>query len=253
MRGIPGNPVTCVGCNRPKACPADRLCHRCRVCRRPPPNKRFNWSADLDDRLRRAYKNAGSRADLTRNLDALQRISGFTRVVILNRAAEMNLTFGHRRSWTQEEVATLRECAGNMSPRAIASRLKRSHASVKAKLKALEISGRIVDGYSQQDLQQLLGVGPKSTRRWLALGWLQSRNERIPEACVISFLRLHPDQYQLSCVEEAWFKGLLFPSFNRLATERKPYQAAKLSNLREWPQDSPDLPDELLPQRRLCQ
>ena len=221
--------------------------------RRPPPNKRFDWTPDLDDRLRRAYKNARSRAELSRNLNAIQRISGFTRVVILNRAAEMNLAFGHRRQWNDDEVERLREYAGSMSPRAIAMRLNRTHASIKAKLKALEISGRIVDGYSQQDLQQLLGVGPKSTRRWLAQGWLQSRNERIPEACVISFLRLHPDQYQLNRVEEAWFKGLLFPSFNRLALEQKAYQGAKPSNIKQWPEETRDLPDEFLPQRRLCQ
>src|SRR5215472_14637445 len=155
MRGIPGNPVTCTGCNRPRACPSDRLCHCCRVRRRPPPNKRFAWTPDLDDRLRRAYKNANSRLELSRNLDTIQRISGFTRVVILNRAAEMNLSFGYRRSWNEEEIRLLREYAGNMSPKAIALRLKRTHASVKAKLKVLEISGRITDGYSQEDLQQL--------------------------------------------------------------------------------------------------
>src|SRR5579864_1664118 len=99
MRGVPTNPVLCIACHSPTACAADRLCHSCRIRRRPPANKRFIWTFELDERLRRAYQSASTRATLTENLNALQKITGFTRVVVLNRAAELGLAFSTRRPW----------------------------------------------------------------------------------------------------------------------------------------------------------
>jgi hypothetical protein len=61
----------------------------------------------------------------------------------------------------------------------------------------------------------LLGAGPTSVRRWERLGWLVfGYYGRASEASVRRFLKLHSDQYQLSFVNEAWFKGLLFESYN---------------------------------------
>jgi hypothetical protein len=31
----------------------------------------------------------------------------------------------------------------------------------------------------------------------------------------MKFLRDHPEEYRLNRVDEAWFKGLMFPSFGR--------------------------------------
>lgn len=153
---------------------------------------------------------------LSANLDVLQRLSGFTRVVILSRAAALGLSFDRRRPWRFDEVATLCDCAGRMSVGAIAVKLGRTQPSVKGEIKQLGLSSRIAEGYSQQDLQELLGVSVRSIRRWIALGWLQIGNQRISEASVIRFLRAHPDQYQLSRVEEFWFKGLMFPALDRV-------------------------------------
>jgi hypothetical protein len=214
MRGVPTHPVRCADCDRPNACPSDRLCHGCRIALRPPPNRKFIWTSELDDMLRRAYYKAHTRSDLSANLDVMQRNTGFTRVVLLNRAVQLGLSFCRRRPWTAEEIEILTVNAGRIAPRAISRKLNRTNASVKAKLKELEITARVTEGYSQDDLQHLLGVGAKAVRRWLACGWLQSVNGRISEACIIRFLRQHSDQYQLSRVNEAWYKGLLFPAFN---------------------------------------
>lgn len=222
MRGIPKNPVICVGCNDVSACPADQLCHSCRLERRAPVNKRFHWNEELDNRLRQAYQRAYTRAELTTNLDLLQRSCGFTRVVILNRAITLGLGFGQRRAWTGDEIDVVRECAGKIRPSALAKRLNRTHASVTAKLKQLAVSARITEGYTKEDLRLLLGVSSRSINNWIAWGWLRVVTGRIPETSVAKFLRQHPDQYQLSRVEEAWFKGLMFPAFNHLSPrERK--------------------------------
>lgn len=113
MRGIPTNPVICIGCNNLTACPGDQLCHRCRLQRRAPVNKKFYWTIDLDNRVRQAYQRAHTRADLTNNLDLIQRSCGFSRVVILNRAATLGLAFSRRRPWTPIEIDVMREDAGN--------------------------------------------------------------------------------------------------------------------------------------------
>jgi len=161
-----------------------------------------------------AYRRALTRRELSTSLTALQLRSGFTRVVILERAVQLRLSFSRRRPWAPEEIALLESLAGSYSPASISRRLKRTFASVKAKLKQLQISARVTEGYSQTDLAELLGASPVSIRRWGRIGWLPVVNGRISEAAVVKFLRLHPHEYQLRRVDEAWFKGLLFPAFN---------------------------------------
>lgn len=214
MRGVPSQPVKCLRCSLMKACAADQLCHRCRMTGRPNPRKRFSWTSELDALLVSAYRRAQSRQELSRSVTALQLRTGFTRFTILDRAVHLGLSFSRRRPWSLEETALLESMVGNYSSAAIARRLKRTFGSVRAKVKQLQISVRVSEGYSQVDLAELLGASPVSIRRWRRLGWLSLVNGRISEASVIRFLRLHPHAYQLRRVDEAWFKGLLFPAFD---------------------------------------
>jgi len=140
--------------------------------------------------------------------------------VILNRAAVLGLAFCRRRSWTKAEIDMLGEHAGVSTVAALAKKLDRTPASVKAKLKHLEISSRVREGYTKEDLRLLLRVSAKSIRNWVNRGWLRVVNGRFPESAVAKFLHQHPDQYQLGRVEEAWFKGLIFPAFNRAPQPR---------------------------------
>lgn len=214
MRGIPNKPVRCLVCGRMKACAADQLCHSCRISSRPNPRKRFFWTTELDAVLVSAYRRAQNREELSRNLTTLQRRSRFTRVVILTRAVQLGLSFSRRRPWTPAEIALLESSAGRYSPVSIARKLQRTLGSTKAKMKQMESSLRITEGYSQSDLAELLGASPASIRRWRRIGWLSLVGSRIPESAVIRFLRFHPNEYQLRRVDEGWFKGLLFPAFN---------------------------------------
>lgn len=214
MRGVPKKPVTCLRCNRVKACAKDQLCHSCRLSGRPNTRKRFTWTTEFDALLISAYRRANNREGLSRNLTALQLRTRFTRVVILARAAQLGLSFVRRRPWTLQETALLESLSGRYSVASMARKLGRTFCSVKAKLKQLEISARVTEGYSQADLAELLGASPASIRRWGRTGWLTLANGRVSEAAVVRFLRLHPHEYQLRRVDEAWFKGLLFPAFN---------------------------------------
>ena len=226
MRGVPNEPVKCSTCRRMNGCASDRQCHRCRLLSRPT-RRKFNWTPELDEILRRAYKNASRREELSRNLDHLQRMSGFTRNVILNRAVQLGLSFSMRRPWTDVEIIVLETRTRHSTVKSLAARLNRSHSSVKAKLKDLGLSGRISEGYTQDDLRQLLGASTRSIRHWLARGWLRLVNGRIPEASVLRFLRLRSEQYHLGRVNQAWFKGLLFPAFNRTSQPRRDIDHAR--------------------------
>src|SRR5262249_26015739 len=168
-------------CSRMTACAADQLCHCCRMTARPNPRKRFVWTTEFDAILVSAYRRAQTRQELSRSLTALQLRTGFTRVVILARAVHLGLSFSRRRPWTSEESAFLESVAGHYSPALIARKLMRTFASVKAKVKQLELSVRVTDGYSQGDLAELFGASPKSIRRWCRNGWLPMVNGRIPE------------------------------------------------------------------------
>jgi len=81
--------------------------------------------------------------------------------------------------------------------------------------------------YSQQDVEELLGVGRKRVCQWIRNGWLQLLDGRVTEKSLEKFLRLHPEEYQLSRVDEAWFKGMLFPSFGRLDNSRQNVRMAQ--------------------------
>src|SRR5262249_18019486 len=140
MRGIPSHPVTCCKCGNDNGCPKDGQCHRCRITGRQNPNKRFFWTTDLDNALTRAYRRARNRRELTDNLNHVQRLSGFTRVVILSRAEAMSLSFYAKRPWKEAEIESLRENLGTLSKSQIARRLGRSYNSVKAQVTNMRLS-----------------------------------------------------------------------------------------------------------------
>lgn len=214
MRGVPNNPVQCLRCGRMNGCAGDSLCHSCRMLGRSSRTRKFAWTPELDEVLRRAYKSAHTRADLSTNLNHLQRRTGFTRNVILTRAVQLGLSFSTRRAWTAEELRTLEDLAGRTTIKSLSSKLNRTHASVQGRVRAMGLSVRFSEGYSLDDLRQLLGVSVRSVQAWLAAGWLRTVRGRVPESVVVRFLRQHSEQYHLGRVDQAWFKGLLFPAFN---------------------------------------
>jgi len=220
MRGIPKNPVTCHKCGNQTGCPKDSLCHRCRIRGRPNSNKKFHWNLALDEALRRAYKTAGNRNELTQNLNHVQRLSGFSRFVIQAHATELGLSFCVKRSWSEAELCYLREKLGSASITTLARRLGRTYYSVKAQVCKLKMSARLTEGYTRIDLQHLLGVGARRLDQWLARSWIHIKANRVTEKSVIQFLRSHPREYELSRIDEAWFKGLLFPAFNKVEDAR---------------------------------
>lgn len=212
MRGVPRVPVSCKCCHKLNAAQKDEMCHSCRLRSRPNATKKYLWSEGFDSRLRDSYTRSRRREELTSSLDALQRLTGFPRFAIVARAAELNLCFAKRKVWTEAELKFMRENAGRLSIKAMAASLSRTYCSVKGKIRSLQLGGRVTDGYSVDELMRLFGVGKATVDRWIARGWLYREESRVSEKSVIRFLRAQRNAYQLSRVDEAWFKEVIFES-----------------------------------------
>ena len=184
---------------------------------RPNPNKRFHWTAELDEMLRRAYKQAHNRRKLSASLDEMERRTGFSRAAILSRAAELRLN-SPRRPWSEQETRRLAEFAGTLGKASIARKLGRSYWSVKAAFSRLEFSARLVEGFTREDIAGLLGASPRTVRGWIERGWLLVRDGRVTESSLRRFLCEHSEEYSLSRVDETWFKGMVFPMFGHNVT-----------------------------------
>jgi hypothetical protein len=214
MRGVPNHPVTCKICGRPRGAPKDELCHGCRIKHRANSKKKYFWTAELDLSLTRAYRFARDRAELTQLLNHLQRSISFPRFAILARAAELGLAFQVRRRWTAPEVEAMRELLGTCSIKTVALKLGRTYQSVKRKVAVMRLSSRICEGYSLKDIQELIGVNSRKVYGWICKGWLRLDSGRASDVEMRRFLRLHPEEYILRRVDEAWFKDIMFSKGN---------------------------------------
>ena len=223
MRGVPNHPVSCSRCGAERGCAKDRLCHSCRVTAVSIRRRRHQWSAELDEHLRRTYQSANNRPTLVDNITYLQRMTGFPRSVIVSRASALGLASKRGKQWSTDEISRLRESTGTHSLSIIARELGRSYYSVKGQFAKLRISARVTEGYSQEELRSLLGVSSRQVQRWITLRWIKLSQGRITESGVTRFLRRHPEQYQLNRVDEAWFKGLLFPAFNSVRADSEKF------------------------------
>jgi hypothetical protein len=185
---------------------------------------RYPWKPEWDLLLRRELTSLRDRKDYTRALRRIVAVTGVPMPTVKSHIYLLGLGIkrGPRpRLWTDEEEQALQEMAGQRTVVAIAKRLNRSVNAVQMRLHELHLSARITDGYSAKDLVELLGVGERTIHRWRQYGWLPAGTERMPDDVVERFIRLHPEEYDLRLVDQAWFKGMLFPSTFGM-TRRKP-------------------------------
>lgn len=108
----------------------------------------------------------------------------------------------------------MRELLGTCSIKTVALKLGRSYQSVKRKVAVMQLSSRICEGYSLKDIQELIGVNSRKVYGWICKGWLRLDNGRASDVEMRRFLRLHPEEYLLRRVDEAWFKDIMFSKGN---------------------------------------
>lgn len=228
MRGIPKDAVECVDCQLPRGSKKDSLCASCRLKRRP---KKYPFTPEMDDYLRRVYAdNSYNKNALGEAITAYEKRYRLPRYVVRARASRLGVSVDNRRRWTPEEIATLRNLAGSMSVKEIAAKMGRGHTCVAAMMDSQRISRKITEGYTRQEVCQLLGVSATTTIKWVrsCLLKVNAETDRVTEASMAKFIRNHPDKYSLKRVDEAWFKGMIFPSFglSYARTASEPSQTA---------------------------
>jgi hypothetical protein len=216
--------VKCRACDDP-AEGRDGLCRSCRgfqsakvnFARRQGPT--YPWDAEKDARLRRCYNYSGRR-DLSRALTRLASELRYPRTVLRRRAEQLGVTMWRHVRWTPAEITILEEYAGSKTVGWISRQLKkrtgrgRSYNSVKCKAEEIGRSLRLSDGYSKRDLAELFRTTEFTVAKWFAKAWLATdRNGRVSEETVRRFIKQHPNEWHFKRVDEAWVKGLLFPSF----------------------------------------
>lgn len=207
MRGLANSGVQCTGCGRPHADGSGL----CRDCRAGQARRKYRWSAELHEELRAAYRSKTKRG-LTMLLDRLCLVTGWPRWAFKSEAKSLGITtHDHRRGWTREEIEYLEKKLGERSTKWIAKRLGRSWESVRSRVEALRLRGRVRTGYTIDDVATCFGVCRDKARRWGERGLLgQPVEGRFREDAVVRFIRAWPLEYDLRRVDQEWFKGMVF-------------------------------------------
>jgi hypothetical protein len=191
------------------------------------------WTKEQEDELRAIY--AAHALDLMQLRAALRSFRArhaFPPEIVRRQAVRLGIARRRSAPWTPDEMRKLEMWAGEKSIAFMMRTLHRSHSSITGKLLHMKLSYQIRDGYSTSDLMKVFGVGWKSVERWLAHGWLRPSPEsgRMSESTVLAFIKRHPEEYSLKRIDEAWFKGMIFPHFGQFAhgmgdnASHNPYQ-----------------------------
>ena len=127
----------------------------------------------MERSMRRGYRSATQKREVTELLTYMQRVTGYPRHIIGLQAQRLGLSFKVQKPWGAQEIEILREFAGTMTTRNIARRLAQwSQSSVKNKLHQLHISSMLTDSYSVRQLCELFGVSKPTVNGWLRKGWM---------------------------------------------------------------------------------
>lgn len=96
-------------------------------------------------------------------------------------------TRGTRQSWSEREEELLWRLAGYDSVQHIAQKLRRSENAVRVRLKAQGLSGRVKDGVSLRNFQQIFHIGHRKAYALIGNGTLRVRDPRISAKSLAGF------------------------------------------------------------------
>jgi hypothetical protein len=166
----------------------------------------------MDDQLRQTYRIANKKRELSEALDRLQKHFKMPRCVITNRAQTLGLRYVQWRIWSEDEIEFLREFGGSMSSAKIAVKLHRSPSAVRQRLFHMQMSARVTEGYTADELRKRMGVTPRQMTIWIERGDLRRHatiGDRISHESVLRFVALHLDEIPLRRAEEWWIKSVI--------------------------------------------
>lgn len=228
-------------CRDCKATFEGRTAQRCRAClnlqhadrltqRWAGVPKKYPWTPEKDQYVRERYD--------SRIKGRAQQIAdrlAWPKWVITKRAAELGVShpFKPDRRWTNAERAVLETWAGKKPVQYIKKQLpNRTLTAVVLKLKRLDLSRRVREGYTLRELEQCFGVDHHSIDRWIREGKLCGKRRgtarqgtggrplgigagpadawQFTDGDVRRFVQAHPMAFRLDKVDQLWFLGLVF-------------------------------------------
>ena len=199
-----------------------KYCPICRPLHRRSKRMRFVLDGSAAALLRERYDGGvpGRAAEIARQL-------GWPAWAVKTRASWLGLARpgpAGRRDWTPEEERFLVDWEGLRSAKWIGRHLGRGQTSVVLKMRRIQLSRRVREGYAVSDLSRCFGVEHHSIDRWIRLGWLALFNygaagqageySRASERAVLKFIRTHRMEVDLKKVDPLWFLGLILGSEN---------------------------------------
>ena len=190
----------------------------CVGCRQRLITQRYFWTPEQESMLREAYllPRKRQRADA---LTRLQELTGYPRHQLSLHARKLGIA-RPAKLWTKPEIVFLQNHSGSIAMREIARLLGRSLPSIKGQLAALDMLGRVREGYDVSSLAEFMGVNWKTVSKWEDRGFLRRNNSgKFGEVTVVKFLRNHPAEYDLRRVDQVLFKSLIFPEADCYSTK----------------------------------
>lgn len=198
----------------------DGLCGPCRLLQYQKSRRKHpEPSPTLLQELRLAY--VGNCREVSANLKRISGKHGWS-VGCLKYEARKRGWSRERRLWTPEDLEYLQKKLGTVSVTQIARNLGRSVVSVRVKAEKMNLSVRVVEGYNISDLSEVFGVHHGRVESWARRGLLgkahghggHGGNIRFTESRVVRFIRQYPREYDLSRVDQTWFKAMMFGSLS---------------------------------------
>lgn len=199
----------------------DGMCGGCRLSRFGLARRKMPQpSPELLQELKMAY--SGNQWEVSQNLKRVSRKWGWPVGSLKYEGHKRGWrTQAERKPWRPEEAAYLREKLGTVSLFWIAKKVGHSVCSVVLQARRLGLSTRFSEGYNISNLVEVFGLSHTRIESWARRGLLGKAHGkghgldgaigiRFKEEAVMRFIRKHPSEYDLSRVDQIWFKAMLF-------------------------------------------
>jgi hypothetical protein len=177
-------------------------------------------SPELLQELKMAY--AGNQREMSANLKRISKKWGWPVSVLKYEGHKRGWrTQAQRKPWKPEEIDYLRERLGTVSLAHIAHKVGHTVCAVANQARRLELSTRFSEGYNISNLVEVFGLSHQRVESWARRGLLGKTDSkgrrldgaigvRFTEEAVMRFIQRNPSEYDLSRVDQVWFKAVLF-------------------------------------------
>ncbi len=202
-----------------------------------PPYRRYEWSAEDLEALGAGYRHGRSGASRT-IVALLEQHPDWSRSVIWRKAKSLGLSGrrnGGYRPWSEEADRMLISCEG-FEMKGIEKRMKRSIASIRSRLAALDRGAEFFGGFKTKDLMEMLHLDQSAIRRLERRHLLRRERGRITEDSLRSLCREHPEEIPFETLDEDT-KQMLVADFEYAKPKRRRQGGRKKSQPSE---DSPN-------------